>query len=50
LNRLLEEMAGEAGESREPGLRIVFERPLAIKIWVNEQARRVLVVQVWEYD
>jgi hypothetical protein len=50
LERLLEEMAGEAGESREPGLRIVFEPPLAIKFWVNEEAKRALVVQVWEYD
>jgi len=50
LNRLLEEFAGEVGESREPGLRIVFEPPLAIKIWVNEEAKRVLVVQIWEYN
>jgi pSer/pThr/pTyr-binding forkhead associated (FHA) protein len=49
LDRLLEEEAGDAGESREPGLRIVFESPLAMKIWVNEEAKRVLVVQVWEY-
>ena len=47
LDERLEQDAADLGESRLPGTRITFEPPLGMLFWVNESARRVLVLHVW---
>jgi hypothetical protein len=50
LDERLQQNAAEEGESRTQGTRITFEPPLGILFWVNEQARRVLVLHVWAFE
>ena len=50
LDEQMERGAAELGESRLPGSRVSFEPPLDILFWVNESARRVLVLHVWAFE
>jgi hypothetical protein len=40
----------EIGESREGDVRIFFQAPLGVLYSVDETARRVTVIQVWQYQ
>jgi hypothetical protein len=40
----------EAGESREEGFRILFERPLGVMFEVSPDDRTVRVVVVWSFE
>ena len=50
LNRLgatLEQEGPAAGESRDGRFRVLFELPLAVRFWVDERNREVIVTDVW---
>ncbi len=49
LNRALAEAPHEQGESREDGMRILFEAPLAVEYEIDHDRRIVHVRRTWAY-
>lgn len=47
LDSLLATRPMEVGESRDAGLRVAFEAPLAINYFVDESSNRVVIIDVW---
>lgn len=39
-----------AGESREPGVRLIFDDPLWVEFETDQSARTVRILTVWRYS